>query len=525
MALKVYINPIYNWRKSKTKLGYLFYKGEVENFQDFEKENFDLREIINFLNQQNNHFSFIYQNNNRIIAAVDTIRSYPIFFSKTNSDFIFSNSAETIREKINIFQPNELGLKEFQMLGYTLKSKTLIQQISQISAGKFIDSKNYKNIQTYFSYLGRPKKKLKSTWISLLNSELNSIFKKTVSKSKNRQILLPLSGGYDSRLILAKLIEFNFKNVTCFSYGLKNNFETKTARKVCKSLNLDLLELESEKLNDSSLLSKKITKDYIKFATNLCSSPSLIDFYAIKYLKEKKIINKNSILINGQSGDFITGGHIPIVDKKNLNEKKLFEIIFNKHYSLWKDLKEVNYDVMYENFKQELKNTNFKSGVKNENFFFSQHEYWEWIERQTKWVVNGQRVYDFFGLDWMLPLWEKSFIKFWMKVPYELKFKQKLYKEYLQNYNYLNIFSIPKAVPIPWTGLRKLIPILVNTFSLFDQKKKQTLYSKFYYYSTNKYLYEYFGKQNYFQMSKFSRSPQSFIAKSVLDDIKKRLKF
>ena len=180
---------------------------------------------------------------------------------------------------------------------------------------------------------------------------------------------------------------------------------------------------------------------------------------------------------------------------------------------------------MYENFKQELKNTNFKSGVKNENLFFSQHEYWEWIERQTKWVVNGQRVYDFFGLDWMLPLWEKSFIKFWMKVPYELKFKQKLYKEYLQNYNYLNIFSIPKAVPIPWTGLRKLIPILVNTFSLFDKKKKQTLYSKFYYYSTNKYLYEYFGKQNYFQMSKFSRSPQSFIAKSVLDDIKKRLKF
>ncbi len=260
MALKVYINPKYNWRKSKTKLGLLFYKGEVENFQDFEKEKFDLREIINFLNQQNNHFSFIYQNKNRIIAAVDTIRSYPIFFSKSNSNFIFSNSAETIREKINIFEPNELGLKEFQMLGYTLKSKTLIQQISQISAGKFIDSKSYKKIQTYFSYLGRPKKKLKSTWISLLNSELNSIFKKTVSKSKNRQILLPLSGGYDSRLILAKLIEFNFKNVTCFSYGLKNNFEIKTARKVCKSLNLDLLELESEKLNDSSLLSKKKNK-------------------------------------------------------------------------------------------------------------------------------------------------------------------------------------------------------------------------------------------------------------------------
>lgn len=525
MALEVYIDPIYNWRKFKTKLGVLFYKGEVEKFQDFEKEKLDLKEIINFLNQQKNHFSFIYQNNNRIIAAVDTIRSYPIFFSKSNSNFLFSNSAETIREKINKIEPNELAFKEFQMLGYTLKSKTLIKQISQISAGKFVDSKNYKKIQTYFSYLGSPKKRLKSTWISLLDSELNSIFKKTVSKSRNKQILLPLSGGYDSRLILAKLMEFNFKNITCFSYGLKNNFEMKTARKVCKSLNINLLELESEKFNDPSLFTKKITKDYIKFATNLSSSPSLIDFYAIKYLKEKKIINKNSILINGQSGDFITGDHIPIVDKKNLNEKKLFEIVFNKHYSLWKDIKKANYEIMFENFKQELKNINFKSDIKNENLFFSQHEYWEWIERQTKWVVNGQRVYDFFGLNWMLPLWEKSFIKFWMNVPYELKLKQRLYKEYLQNYNYLNIFSIPKALPIPWTGIRKLIPILVNTVSLFDRKKKQNLYNKLYYYSTNKYLYEYFGKEDYFKMSKFSRSPQSFIAKLVLSDIEKRLGF
>ena len=39
--------------------------------------------------------------------------------------------------------------------------------------------------------------------------------------------------------------------------------------------------------------------------------PNNQDLLAIDYLKSKKIIDRNSIIINGQTGDFITGGHIP----------------------------------------------------------------------------------------------------------------------------------------------------------------------------------------------------------------------
>ena len=42
--------------------------------------------------------------------------------------------------------------------------------------------------------------------------------------------------------------------------------------------------------------------------------------------------------------------------------------------------------------------------------------YLEFHNRQTKFVVNCQRIYDFYKIDWMLPLWNRSFIKFWEKV-------------------------------------------------------------------------------------------------------------
>ena len=40
--------------------------------------------------------------------------------------------------------------------------------------------------------------------------------------------------------------------------------------------------------------------------------------------------------MNGQSGDFITGGHTEIVDKnlRNLNLSKLSDIIIKKHFSI-----------------------------------------------------------------------------------------------------------------------------------------------------------------------------------------------
>ena len=48
---------------------------------------------------------------------------------------------------------------------------------------------------------------------------------KKLSKScEGKQIAIPLSGGYDSRLIASGLHKIGFKNVICFSYGLKKKF-------------------------------------------------------------------------------------------------------------------------------------------------------------------------------------------------------------------------------------------------------------------------------------------------------------
>ena len=38
------------------------------------------------------------------------------------------------------------------------------------------------------------------------------------------------------------------------------------------------------------------------------------DFAAIKHLHDNDLISKDSVIVNGQSGDFISGNHLPDIN-------------------------------------------------------------------------------------------------------------------------------------------------------------------------------------------------------------------
>ena len=51
----------------------------------------------------------------------------------------------------------------------------------------------------------------------------NTIIKRIIDKYEGKKILVPLSGGLDSRLVLAKLVEHGYQNLEAVTYGINNN--------------------------------------------------------------------------------------------------------------------------------------------------------------------------------------------------------------------------------------------------------------------------------------------------------------
>ena len=60
------------------------------------------------------------------------------------------------------------------------------------------------------------------------------------------------------------------------------------------------------------------------------------------------------------------------------------------------------------------------------------YEFWEWQERQSKYIVNSVRSYEFHGYSWRLPFWSMKFVQFWRETSLNSKYDQSLYKDYLR---------------------------------------------------------------------------------------------
>ena len=273
-----------------------------------------------------------------------------------------------------------------------------------------------------------------------------------------------------------------------FHMVLKKNFETEIAEKIAKKLGYQFIFIQTSLKDQRRLFAQKVFKKFLNFTDTLCNSPVLIDIGVIKKLYESKRISRNAVIINGNSGDFISGGH---VFSRGLFKKKqtighFLELILNKHFSLWGLLKiRKNKNLI----KDEI-NSIFSEIIKKNSL--SRHKYWtiaesiEWYGRQSKWVTTTQRSYEFYGYEWRLPLWDPYFMNFWESVPLIFKENQSLYKEVLVENNWgnvwkdikINSFRLPYSILFYLRTLIKLLFILVG--KKYWKKFDRRVFSYFY---------------------------------------------
>ena len=426
---------------------------------------------------------------------------------------------------INKDELDEKSLFEFSLSGYCLGMKTLVSGVYSLGPASimFGTKKGFK-ISRYFCYHKTLKKKYEKNikeYLFKINEIIDDSINHIIENSNDRTIFIPLSGGLDSRLIISKFHEKKYKNIKAFSYGLKNNADALIAKKVADHLDVKWDYIWFEKNKFRKLYFSNFKKDYDNFADQFSSIPSYTEVFYLNYLKEKKYFTKNPIIVNGQSGDFNTGLHIPKnlydLDKNNTTNDlvNVVEAIKKKHFCLWLkgELKLKNYEI-----NEIIENSLDKDLL---NYPLSDiYENWEYRERQCKYVINGQKAYEFFNFDWFLPLWDSEFVKFWTTIPLELRYKQSLYRKYLFSWNYRDIFegindSVTAFTGIENFGMRTLSFFLNLTLS--SQKKKQILrFSD--YFSRYGAQYQFFSFYKFLQKRRKVKNAVGFHVRQWFDE-------
>jgi len=415
-----------------------FYQNEtlVNHFKGVETNT----EFINKITSANGVFTVLIKQSTKIFVASDTSRMFPLFYTfQDNKLFIYDN-INFLKEELNDEEIDEQSVKEFNAAAYTTGNKTLIKNVYQLQSNEYII---FKDAQTekqafFFSYSTNNEDnnlypKLKQQAIVAFESA----FKRLIVSLDNRPVILPLSGGYDSRLIAVILKKFNYKNVICFTFGRKENVEIENSRKTANALGFKWLFIEYTNDLISGFLNNDLFKEYADFAGKHSSMPFLQEYFAVKYMKKNKLIADNSIFIPGHSGDFLGGSQLYKVVNENLKTSDIPALIIKSKY-FHNKLASSRKTKIKENIRKAL--SSFNKNLE-ENYAYSVFEDYDIKEKLAKYIFNSTSVFNYFGFEHRLPFWDKELLTFFKNVPFKYKKMKLLYDDILTN-QYFKPFNV-----------------------------------------------------------------------------------
>lgn len=189
------------------------------------------------LKTANGQFSIIIKTSDGIWAATDKLRNYPLFYTWINGEFLISDDCYMLAEKMPEKRINPLTVDWFLATGYVINNLTLVDNIFQIEAGELIMAGKSFSREFYYEiiYVSTVEKDF-ITSADELNSLFSIVFKSHFKALSKMFIVIPLSGGFDSRLIASMCAKYHPENVLCYTYGTENNCEVAPAKEVARRL-------------------------------------------------------------------------------------------------------------------------------------------------------------------------------------------------------------------------------------------------------------------------------------------------
>ena len=458
------MRPAHGWRCLQAGRWSLWFKGSLDGSTPEAlarhvsslPDDVDERAIERLLGGVGGHFALVAEGAAVTFAAVDRIRSIPLVHGRRGDKATVDQDGARIERALGL-GPSDIDADPalaVALSGFTIGDATLYRGVRQLGPGQFFvatgeGEPRFGRYHRFAPY--RPASQNRVTLKRNLGELMVSALERMIAAAAGRPIALPLSAGLDSRLIVSGLKRLGYPHLLTFAYGLPGNHEAETSRAIAERLDLPWRFVP---FGVKAMRAVFVSEDYAAFRASADSLTGVHfpqDYLALVELKRAGYLPPEALIVNGQSGDFITGNHIPAtlaMPRSDLapeeRRRRVTAALIAKHFKQWASLLTPENRARIEAcLTREIEAI---GGMPTDAG--ADHGVYEWCEfqdRQSKYVVNGQRVYEYLGHDWRLPLWDDAWLDFWAQAPLEAKVKQNLYREVL--------------IEADWGGVWRGIPV------------------------------------------------------------------
>ncbi len=394
-----------------------------------------ITDFKDWIQHSTGNWSAILESDAWSIAAVDNVRSFPLFYTLSQSgEPVISDDAYALLEYCTAIDWDENSAAEMLVSAYVFGEDTLIKGIKQLLPGSLLlydKLTNNASIDHYYRYRSEPSDDRGSEY---LIEELDAILLRCINRAlvsiEDRPIILALSGGYDSRLVLSLLKREGAKDIICYTYGMKGNPDSRISQKIANHQGYPWHFVEHDRRSHFQAFHSEERKNYYRYANHLSATAHIQDLLAVKELRQRGAIPENSVFMAGHSGDFMVGSYIPQAwkDRQKVKRQELLNELYRQQYSLWDWSHHRN--TWQDIFDHKI--MNYLDIPEDMDTFTAAalEEEWDWQERQPKFIINSTRVYEFFGYQWRIPLWDEELTSFWRSLPLKYRIDRVLYQLY-----------------------------------------------------------------------------------------------
>jgi asparagine synthase (glutamine-hydrolysing) len=387
----------------------------------------------------NGVFSFIICSEKSLTVYSDKTRFFPLFYTTAKNLLLVSDEPYELIEGQSVI--NTPAAEEFRRTGYVTGYETLFKNINQVQAGELLQYKDEKFVRKcLFSF--RVKKDEIFHYdnpVAAMKSYLDNAFQRLSISLAGKVPVIPLSGGFDSRLIATKIKEFGFDNAICFTYGRPSK-EVEISKEVARHLGFKWFFINYEEiLSDRVIIQEEEFLKYYPYASRGTSMFYLQEFPATEYLKKNKLIPENSVFLPGHSGDLLGGSQFIKVFPPEIAADKVAEQILRTKYSLYPTNKELS-KTFYQRIQIALDEISAYHG-------YSVFEDYDIREKIAKFIFNSSQVFTYFGYEVRFPFWDDELVNFIRTFPPEYRIGKKIYDQCLkENYFSKNGVNYPKEL-------------------------------------------------------------------------------
>lgn len=400
--------------------------------------------VAAWLDRLDGHFALVVLGAGRAWAAVDPVRAYPLLWARDGERILVSHSGPAIEARLGLGAGDIDPAMAIAVAhgSFTIGDATLYARVHQIGPGQFlwIDASGPVPRRYHRWEPWKPAAMAPDDLAAPLSALNRRLIDDLVASAGGRPILVPLSAGLDSRFMVSGLKEAGYAKVRCVAYGLAGNREAEMSREIARRLGYPWTFVPYTQARMRRTFHDPDYSAYKSYSDSLTGIHFPQEYRMLADMIADHALAPDTIVVNGQSGDFIAGNHIPaslfeggggVAERR----ERVIAALIAKHFKHWSALAApARLATIAGLLAREIE----AIGGMPENPAGDHgiYEYCEFQDRQSKYVINGQRTYEYFGLDWRLPLWDRAYLDFWAKAPLAAKKRERLYRDVLVRDNW-----------------------------------------------------------------------------------------